>query len=154
MASKFSTGLVTKMLDTASLKSIFNNVGGSPAGLLMDIYSGVQPTAADDIPNGTLLATISSSGDGTGATFDAAAANGVIAKTPAETWTGTALASGTAGWFRVRRAQDTGTTASSTESRIDGAIATSGAQLNVGSLTVSAGAPFVVTSFTVTLPKA
>lgn len=155
MPLRLSTGLVDDLCDTGSIKSVFNNAGGGgDAGFLIDIYTGSQPAAADDASTGTKLVTVSVGGDGTGATFEASATDGVLEKTAAETLSGTAVATGTAGWFRLRRKADTGTASSATEQRIDGTCGTSGQQMNLGSLTITSGAPFVLSTLSVTLPKA
>ncbi len=51
-----------------------------------------------------------------------------------------------------RPAADAGTAASTTAIRYDGAIATSGAEMTLGNLSMLAGAPFVVSSAAFTLP--
>ena len=88
-----------------------------------------------------------------GLKFDAASA-GVMAKRTSQNWTGVAGASGTAGWFRFYGPQaDTGATDSSeAKNRLDGSIATSGAQLNISSTTIASGATQTVTSFSPTIP--
>lgn len=147
MALRLSTGLVNKLMDTGSFKSTL-------AGCFIDIFSGVQPASPDDAATGTKLVTLTESGDGiTGLTFEAAATNGELEKNAAEAWQGSGVATGTAGWFRVRAAGDTGTDASTTAARLDGAIATTGAEMNVGSLTINTGAPFVLSTCAFTLPK-
>jgi hypothetical protein len=88
-----------------------------------------------------------------GLTFGGATA-GVIAKAVAEIWSATAVASGTAGWFRIRGFGDDGTAASTTAVRLDGSIATSGGDVNIGSLTVTVSAPFLLSAFTVAVPAA
>ena len=255
MALRLSTGLVNKMMDTGSFKDIFANA-------VLDIYSGTQPTAADDAASGAALVLITKASgaytaetravgtltlagasgsvntvtvntidilgaavpfntslnqtavdvaaqinrnpknllfvaSATGASavvtltamsglgimanawvvaatyttmtgtpvnmaggvdsvnglrFDAATAGG-CPKVAADTWSGNGLTGGTAGWFRLRESGDTGTGASTTACRIDGSIATSGADMNLGSLTVALGAPFILTGATFTLPK-
>lgn len=83
-------------------------------------------------------------------------AAGVLPKHATQTWSGAAGASGTAGWFRfVGSVADSGVI-DSTESqiRMDGAISTSGAQLNMSSTTITALATQTVTAFPVTLPTA
>lgn len=90
-----------------------------------------------------------------GLTFGAAVA-GVLSKATAETWSGTASASGTAGCFRITGESSTQATrqaASTTALRIDGALATSGGDINLGSLTVTSGAPFILSTFSTTVPK-
>ncbi len=80
---------------------------------------------------------------------------GVISKRTGEIWSGTGVATGTAGWFRVRRTGDSAALdAALTQIRYDGAIATSGAQMNLGSLTVTTGAPFLLSGAAFTLPSA
>ncbi len=86
-----------------------------------------------------------------GLNWDMASA-GVISKVASETWSGNAVATGTASFFRIRGNGDTGTGASTTAIRIDGSIGTSGADMNVGSLAVTAGAPFIIPTATLTLP--
>lgn len=146
MATRLSTGLVNKLMDTGSFKATFT------AGFI-DIYSGTQPASADDAPTGTKLLTVYSDGTSAGLHFAAAAVNGAIAKLSSETWSGTIQNGGTAGWFRLREASDSGTSVSTTACRLDGAISTSGAQMNLGSLTLTQGAPFVLTAANFTLPQ-
>ena len=118
----------------------------------INIYSGTQPTSADDAPSGTLLVTIYSDGAATGLEFDDASA-GVISKKSTETWSGTAVANGTAGYFRMYQAGDSGAS-STTDCRLDGACATSGSQLNMSSLSISSGAVQTVSTFQITQPAA
>lgn len=147
MAARLSTGLVKKLMDTAPFKTIFD-------GCFIDIYSGTQPASADDVPTGTKLVTLYSNGTSAGLHFEAVAAGGVATKLASESWTGTALADGVAGWFRVREATDAGTAASTTVARYDGAIAASGGQMTLANTTVTNGAPFVIAAAAFTLPKA
>lgn len=146
MAARLSTGLVNKLMSAASFRAIF-------ALGFIDVYSGVQPTSADDVPNGTKLCTLYSNGTSVGLTFEAAAVAGALHKLASETWSGTVLADGTAGWFRLREATDTGLAASTTAARYDGAVATNGAQMNLGSLSLLTGAPFLVAAAAFTLPQ-
>lgn len=116
------------------------------------------------LPNGwavtstltTLTATYAAMAGGVdavnGLRFDAAT-GGACPKVAADTWSGNGLAAGTAGWFRLRESGDSGVGASATACRIDGSIATSGADMNLGSLTVSVGAPFILSGASFTLPK-
>lgn len=82
------------------------------------------------------------------------AAAGVLPKLASQTWSGVAGATGTAGWFRFQSAvADTGVLdTSETEFRLDGAISTSGAQLNMSSTSIVSGATQTVSSFPITLP--
>lgn len=145
MSLRLSTGCATKVLGTSSLKTLLT-------ACFIDIYSGTQPTTPDEAPSGTKLVTLYSDGTATGLGWGTAAA-GVLPKASGETWSGTCLATGTAGWFRIREAGDAGTSLSTTAVRIDGTIATSGADMNLGSLSLVSGAPFVLSSGQITLPQ-
>jgi len=126
---------------------------------VMDIFAGSQPASADDDESGyTLLCTITRSsntftpGDGqNGLNFDPVSA-GTLTKRSAETWSGVNDTDGTAGWFRFYD-NDKTTGSSSTAIRFDGAVATSGAQLNMSSTSLTSGATTTIDSFAVTLPS-
>lgn len=118
----------------------------------IQVFSGSQPTLADTLPPGTLLCTFYSDGAAVGLTFDAAV-GGVLGKAVAETWTGTAVATGTAGWFRMITANDLGTT-NTTDERIDGAVSTAGAELNFNNLSISSGSVQTISTFSITVPQA
>lgn len=141
---KLSTGLRNKLLDTGSLKATF------AAGFLK-IYSGAAPADADAAVTGTLLCTISIASGGTGINFAAAAVAGVLQKLSSETWSGVNAATGTAAYFRHVAAGDDGTL-STTQARIQGTVATSGADLNVASVALVAAATQPVDFYSVALP--
>lgn len=144
MALRLSTGLRNKILGTASVSTIFNLCK-------IAIYSGAQPATADDVATGTLLVTITVSGGATGLTWGTPVA-GVLSKTVAEDWEGTAVADGTAGWFRLYEATDDAAAAETVLARFDGAVSTSGAQLNMSSTSIVTGAVQTISSFTYTEP--
>ncbi len=127
--------------ESASLKDIFN-LGE------IRIYSGTQPTEADDVPTGTLLCTIKNGANGI--TFDDTA-SGVLSKASGETWSGVCGNTGTAGWFRLIAPDDLGTD-NTTDARIDGSIATSGGQLNFSSTAFTSGATQTITQFDIIIP--
>jgi len=81
-------------------------------------------------------------------------AAGVLSKLASQTWSGTAVASGTAGWIRIEAAvADAGALDSSAVVlRMDGAVGTSGAELNLSTLTITNTAAQTIDTFTVTLP--
>lgn len=148
----FDPGTVLVAVNGGSLKDVFRD------GVLK-IYSGTQPTEADDAVVGTLLVTISeSAGSFSAGAFDNGlefgdAASGAIAKAAAETWQGVATASGTAGWFRLcANATDAGAE-SLTLPRIDGSIGTSGADLNLSSTSITSGQTYTIDTFSLTLPE-
>lgn len=146
MAIKLSTGLRGKLMDTGSLKAIL-------AGGLIKIYNGTPPTDADAAVTGTLLCTVSNNSAGTGINFDTTALAGVISKAPAETWSGSNAATGTATYFRHVAAGDDGTS-SATQARIQGTISTVGADLNLSSVALVSGATQSIDYYSVTVPAA
>lgn len=102
MTARFSPGLVSRMLDTAPMSALL-------AGGFIDIYSGNQPATADAAATGTLLATVYSDGVAAGLNLAQVAVGGVISKLGSQNWsTASCAASGSAGWFRYRAAQDPG----------------------------------------------
>ena len=105
------------------------------------IYDGTQPTNADTaIGAQVLLAELRF-----GATAFAAASGGV-ATANTITSDSSANASGTATWYRTLKSD--GTTVVS-----DGSVGTSGANLNLNSVSITAGAAVDCTAFVFTQPK-
>lgn len=147
MSVKLSTGMRNKLLDGGS--------GGGIKGALnlvkINIYSGAQPANADAAATGTLLGTATVNGAGTGGTWDASVA-GVISKAAAEVWRFTGLADGIAGWYRMYPNGATPANASSTEARIDGAIASSGSEVNLSNVNVVTGVVNTIDSAAITMP--
>ena len=105
------------------------------------IYDGAQPANADAaIGAQVLLAELRF-----GATAFAAASGGVAAANTI-TSDSSANASGTATWYRTLKSD--GTTVVS-----DGSVGTSGANLNLNSVAITAGAAVDCTAFVFTQPK-
>ena len=151
MTVRLSDGLRTAMLETGSLESAL------ALGFIF-IHTGAQPAAANNAATGTLLVTIAVSDGATGLTFDAIATAGVLAKAAAETWSGTAAATGTAGWFRFNEliTDKAGTTTamaalSTTAQRLDGSIAVSGGDLQMSNTSIVAAAIQTISTFNLTL---
>lgn len=111
---------------------------GVGAGTI-DVRVGSQPASANDAPTGTLLATFTLNDPAFGA---AAAGVATLDVTPALTTNG--LDDGVAGWFRMK--DSAGATV------LDGAVATSGAQLNLNTTTISTGVGVEITSGTIAMP--
>ena len=149
MAARLSTILRNKMLDGGS-------TGGMKMGLTLgfiNVYSGPQPLTADLGATGTLLGTVSVNAGGTGLTFDASVA-GVLSKAAAETWKFVGAADGVAGWFRFYEPTDTPSAVTTTKARLDGSIASSGADMTIANISIVTGAPNTVDVFSFTLPSA
>lgn len=78
------------------------------------------------------------------------AASGAIAKHAGQTWSGVGIADGTAGWFRFYGAATDAGGISTTLPRLDGRIATSGAELNLSNTSIVVGAAQSITAFSIT----
>lgn len=153
MAERLSTGLRNEILKSG---------GSSMADALLNgviyIFSGTQPATADDTESGyTLLGIVSvdhltfTPGSPTNGLNLDVATGGVVSKAVAETWQFEGITNGTAGWFRLYandRLQGTSTTAI----RLDGAISTSGAEINMSNTAVVTSAIGTIDAFAVTWP--
>jgi hypothetical protein len=108
----------------------------------LKIYSGSQP-AVDGAVTGTLLATLTF-----GATaFGASSASGSGATATANAITsGTAGATGTAGYFALVKSDNTTVVGT-------GSCGTSGADLNFNTTSIVSGATVSCSAFTVTMPQ-
>lgn len=146
MTIRISTGLGNAMLGNTGARAAL-------AGGKMNIYQGVQPADADTGATGLLLGTVTLNDDGaTGLTFDAPVAD-VLSKAAAETWRFHGLAAGVAGWYRFYAAGGNPAATSTTESRVDGSIGTSGADLEVGNVNIQLNAITTVDQFSFQMPK-
>lgn len=135
--------------------------GGSMCDLfrhgVLDIRSGTQPASADDAESGSSLCLITLSSGAFTAGVDTNGLNindavaGVIGKYTGEVWSGQGLAAATAGWFRFYDNSKT-TGASTTAVRFDGAIGTSGRELNMSNTTISVGGTTTIDTVALTLP--
>ena len=150
MTVKLSTGFRNALLNNQGFSEIFS------AGVIA-VYSGAQPASADNAATGTLLGYITKDGGAfvpgspTNGLNWGAAAGGVIGKN-ADNWRLAGAAAGTAGWFRLMgNAADNGR-ASTTLPRIDGAVATSGGEINLTSLSIDIGSVTTIDTFTYAIP--
>lgn len=137
MSEKMSTGLCNKLLDTGSLKGTFNTAQ-------IRIYSGTPPATADAAITGTLIATVKQAGSSLG--WDTSAVAGVLAK-GATAWTDPSAVGGVASHYRLVNAADADDL-STTSPRVQGTVGTGGADMNVGSTTITASSVFEVNYFT------
>lgn len=119
----------------AALTTLVN--GGS-----IKIYTGAAPTNVETAATGTLLATLALSATAFGAPSSSAGTDAVA--TANAVTSATAVATGTAGYFRVCNSSGTAIW--------QGAIGTSGSDLNIGTVSISSGGTIAVSSFTVTQP--
>lgn len=145
MTLKVSTGLRNHVLDTGSVRSALN-------GGFIKYYSGAVPGSADDaLGASVLIVTISLDATGVGINFDTLAATGILAKAPLEIWRGICAVSGTPTFYRHVASTDTGVL-STTEKRLQGAIATVGAEINLSSTALVSGASETLDFYVVNFP--
>jgi len=125
---------------------------------VLRIYSGAQPASADLPASGTLLVEITESGGAfahgsptNGIEWDAPD-GGVISKDPLETWQGSGIAAGTAGWARFYANPLDDGLESTTHARIDMSVGRGTGDLQVSNVNVSVGAPITVDVAVLRLP--
>lgn len=126
---------MTIRFNTAQRNMLVDAIAGDIGGYTLSIYTGAQPTTANDAATGTKLVDITING------FNAAA-NGSAALDTATPNTGVAVASGTAGWGRI-----TGLTGV-----IDGTVGTSGTDFTINATAITNGATVTLTAMTITQP--
>jgi len=141
MSPGFRTALVDSGVNGTSVTT--GVLDGGTARI--NVYTGAQPTNANDAATGTLLGTLTPSSDVFAAAVTGAAAlNAVSADTSAD-------ASGTAGYVRFFRTGDTapGSAGVTADRRMDLAIGTDIAMDNTA---VVAGGQISLSGWTLTLP--
>jgi len=153
MSLKFSTGLRNGIMNATGVTEALNDG-------IIHIYSGSQPTSPDDAVQGTLLGKVTQDA---GAWAAGAATNGLgfdtpssgtLSKAAAENWQFNGAAAGTAGWFRFMGNAADALGSSTTLPRIDGSIATYGADLNLSNVSITVGAPNTIDVFQLTMAEA
>lgn len=142
---KMSTGLRNGLLSTGSFASVMNNH-------VIVIYSGTVPADADAaIGAAVALCEITVGDDGVTPLGYDAAANGVLQKASAETWSGTVDSTGTASFFRMRTQAD-GDGASTSATRVQGTVGLAGADMNLSSVALTAAAVQVIDTWALAIP--
>lgn len=132
MATRIPTGA-----RNAAADAVLGRIDAGAAAGKLRIYTGTQPATANDAVSGTLLAEFTLPDPAFGAAASGTATAGAIAST-------TGLADGTAGYFRAVDSNGNGC--------IDGAVGTSGAELNLNTLTISTGVNVSISSWSITMP--
>jgi len=125
-------------VNNARLDQIETTIGTNVSLL---IYSGLPPATCAAAPTGTLLVAINLPAD-----WMAAASGASKAKTG--TWSGTAVATGTAGYFRICNGSPTDV------AQIQGVIETTGGSptgdMGLDNTSISSGQTVTVSTFTLT----
>lgn len=124
----------------AACDAIVDRVDGGAGAGTLQVRTGAQPASANDAASGTLLATLTLNDPAFGA-----ASTGVATLDVDPELTATAVADGTAGWFRVL--DSTGATV------FDGSITATGGggDLTLATTTITTGLTVRVTSGTFTV---
>ncbi|MFV2094829.1 hypothetical protein ACFHW1_04970 [Micromonospora sp. LOL_014] len=119
--------------------------GGSGAGVIR-IYTGSQPAGPGSAATGTLLATVTLNDPAFAAASSAEAALDVD---PVPS--GTAVASGTAGWFRLLDSTEAGSTGLGI---LDGSVTATGGDgdLTLATVTITTGLTVEITGGELTMP--
>lgn len=150
----FTTGQAAAAGVSLTLKAHYNQcIAMMMRDVQIDLYSGTRPTRPDDVEAGTLLASF------TKVRFADVVWDGTLYKASINLYAGqvvstTAVASGTASWFRARLAQVTTTGADSTGAypRFDGSVGVGDIyDARVSSTTVTSGRPVSIESLSVSL---
>jgi hypothetical protein len=119
------------------------DAGTATPGVLR-IYTGTQPATPATSPSGTLLAEFDLSDPSFAA---AASGSAALDVTPALATTG--LAAGDAGYARFLTGDEAASTGLGV---VDGTVATSGAMVNLNTVTISVGVNVEITSGSISLP--
>ena len=127
---------MTIRFNTAMRDAMVTALTGVIGGYTLSIYTGSQPAAANDAATGTKLVDIMING------FNAPATGSATLNTSTPN-TGTAVATGTAGWGRI---------VGGAGERIDGTVGTSGTDFTINSTSITNGATVTLTAMTVTQP--
>lgn len=122
----------------AAANAVAALIDGGAAGGTLQIRSGSQPAGPDSTATGTLLAELTLADPSFGA------ASGGVAIAAGTPLTVTAVASGTASWFRILDSNGVAV--------VDGSVGVSGADLIVNTVTVSTGLDVEITDGTLTMP--
>lgn len=147
MAVRLSSGLANYMAGNGSLAGAF-------ADAVIDLYTGAQPASADAAATGTLLGTLTNNGTANAPIPIGASATtaGAVGTASGVTPSCVAVDTGTAGWFRVRKVDDTpGATTAAV--RLDGTIAASGAELNMTNRSVTTGGTISLAAISIVIPR-
>jgi len=129
---------MTTKTSAARRNAMIDNFCTAANSGFIDIYSGTQPTDADTaLAGNTLLASLGINATCAGAASAGSATfNGITSDTSAD-------ATGTATFYRMFASNHT-------TALQDGAVSTSGAQLNLNTVSIVAAATVAITSFTET----
>lgn len=149
MALRVSTAFKAALLGGTAFAEIFRR------GRIL-VYSGLQPTSADQPPTGTLLGQITNNGDawvpGNGAGLLFSTAGAYVTADSTQQWKLAVSATGTAGWFRLVAGGTDDGYLSVHAPRIDGTVGVSFGELILPTVLLVNGQKINIHSFTYTIP--
>jgi hypothetical protein len=126
---------------SVALADLFlDGIGSAADGANLCLYANTQPATPETAAGATAIATCVMNATA----FNAAASHQIAAKAITDD---TNTVGGTAAWFRLWNA-------GGTEGLLDGSVGTSGCDMNLNSVTLSAGGTLHISSFIVNLPVA
>lgn len=139
---------LTPFFSDAAAKAAVEALGALCNGGTIKVYTGTQPTDANTAVGAqTLLGTFTFSATAFGTAAPSGSAPNRVSTITANAIADiTAVATGTATWFRALKSD--GTTAV-----MDGSVGTSGCDLNLTDVTITTGETMRVSSFTVSCPE-
>lgn len=147
---KTSLGFAVHVNSVGSVLSALDVAGSK---LAIDVFTGAAP-APEAAATGTKLIRYTNAGGATGLTLEGVAGTRRLRKPAAEVWSGTTLASGDAGYYRIVRLGDTHAQ-SDTAQRIQGLcgsdIAT--ADMYLPSVAFTAGVVRSIADYSLELPN-
>lgn len=148
MSFKASTGFITSVLGTGSVKDLLDT-------MIMKVYGGAEPANADAASTGTANVLWTIKKDGTDVltwTLNTDVSPPVLEKASTATWSG-ATAAGTATYFRILTTDDS-EGSSTSDARLQGSVGatlSTATDLYVSSTTFTTGTK-TLASFSVSIP--
>ncbi len=144
---------IARMLnDIDQLSAIADQDATAPGALwVQGKIDGLDLTLADGGGTTTLTVTAKQAAARVNTLYFGPPAAGVLSKMSG-VWSGVNLATGVASYFRFVLPVDSGIL-STTDPRVQGVIATSGAELNMSNTTLTVGATTTIDNASITLPK-
>ena len=141
--------VATMLMDIPQLVAIAEGANGNL--YVQGDIAGLDFTLADGSGTGTLTVTSVEAAAAINTLQLGAPTLGVYAKTSA-VWSGVALATGVAGYFRFVTSLDLGTD-NTTDLRLQGNVSVSGAELNLSNINFTTGATQTIDTFQLTEPE-
>jgi len=165
-AVAYNTSLTQTAADVATQinrnpKNLLFNAAGSGQDVIITARPGLGTLPNTWVVNGTTTTLVEGTHVDMASGVNSAnglqcddAASGVLAKLASQTWQGTAVLGGTAGWWRFEASEDDPETTDSAARylRLDGNCGTSGANMNMATTTIANGAVQTLSAFQITLP--